>query len=206
MSDIIADNEYYIPIIPSNSRQMGNMIARALPGFALIVSVIGTNPATVGAVLLNAFCLISGLLVIGLSIFSYIRPYKIKSPEPDMVAVLTGLLLITQGTQLFDAIKDFQPAHLYFAAAALFIFKGVMFPGSKIKKGFLISDETVKYSSSPFRKSIVYSSKNLQDISLSGNTIVFRYLTGKIKKVILRGVVNSNEILDSLKNRLLLKS
>jgi len=205
MSEVIADNEYFIPIIPTKTRRFGIMILQALPGFALMLSVIGTNPATVGAVLLNAFCLISGLVVTGLSIFSYIRPNRIKSPEPDMIAVLTGLLLITQGTQLFDALKDFQRAHLYFIAAALFIFIGVMFPGSKIKKGFLISDERVKYSSSPFRKSIVFPIKSLKDISLSGSTIVFSYSTGEIKKVILQGVENSKELLDSLKSRLLLK-
>ncbi len=155
------ESEIFIPSEPDQKRRFGLMISQALPGFMLILSVVGTQPDMVGALLLNAFCIIAGSLLVFFSVREYKFPGKGKKPGIDSVMVFSGLIIIAQGAQVFDAPKGFQPAHLYFLAGAIFIFKGVMFPESKIKRGFIISENSIEFRDSLFKSSIKLSRENL---------------------------------------------
>jgi hypothetical protein len=203
MSDNNTETEIFIPVFPDKSRRFGMMVSQAMPGFVLAISVAGTDMATVGNFLLNAFCLVSGVLVIFFAVREYKFPGNGRKPGTDMVTVFTGLLVIAQGSQIFDALKGFQPAHLYFSAGALFIFKGVMLPESKIRRGFIISHDTVVYKRSLFRSSVKISGMDLADIYLTGNTVNFLYKSGDIKMVSLKGEINPDEMVVLLKKNLL---
>ena len=203
MKASIDESEVFIPVIPDRRTQFGKMVSGAAPGFILAISVIGSDPATVGAFILNLITFIFGALVIFFAIREFKSPGKATQPGSDMVSVFTGLLLITQGAQMFDALKGFQPAHMYFVAAALFIFKGVMFPESKIKKGYLISGEFISYSISPFKSTIKLPRQHLNDIYKSEKVINFGYAEGVIKTVKMKGVSNLDEMVVALKQELL---
>ena len=201
-SENSTQTETFIPVFPDKTRRRGIMISQALPGFVLALSVLGTHPVKVGEYLLNAFCFVSGILVIFFSVREFIFPGKGKKPGTDMVTVFTGLLVIAQGAQVFDALKDFQPAHLYFLAGTIFIFKGVMLPESKIKRGFTISDIEVTYHKSLFRANVKFPVKDLEAVYLKGNVLQFQYRENEIKTLHLKGKTALNELVVALNQEL----
>ncbi|MDQ3050229.1 MAG: hypothetical protein M3Q95_05030 [Bacteroidota bacterium] len=199
------DTEVFIPLTPGKKQRVGMLISNSLPGFLLVLAVIGNDPGTVGALLFNAFCFISGILVVFFSIQQFRLHWKGNPSRADMVTVLTGLLLIAQGALIFDAAKEFQPAHLYFIASAMLIFKGVMFPEAKIRRGFIISSDKIAYTSGPFRKNVLLPATNISDVVASGNKIVFHYTGEETTAVKIWGSINNNGLAAALKQELLHK-
>lgn len=206
MTEYKTDNEVFIPVKAGKKQRFAMLISNGMPGLLLVLSVIGNDPETVGALVLNAFCFLSGILVFFFSVRQYKKYGQSNPSRTDMVTVFTGLLLIAQGSLIFDAIKGFQPAHLYFIAAAMLIFKGVMFPESKIRRGFIITPGEITYASGPFRKKVKLSSSNLSDIVASGNKIIFHYTGEKTSQVKIWGSDVNNELANSLKQELLIKN
>ncbi len=205
MKENNTNNEVFIPVKAGKKQRIAQLFSNGIPGLLLVISVIGNKPETVGALVLNAFCFLSGILVCFFSVRQYKNHGQPNVSRADMVTVFTGLLLIAQGSLIFDAIKGFQPAHMYFIAAAIMIFKGVMFSESKIRRGFIITPGEVTYASGPFRKKVKLSSSYLSDIAASGTKIIFRYNDDKTTQVKVPGSEGTIELAEALKHELLIK-
>src|SRR4030095_3155324 len=167
MAAELTDNIVYIPVIVTRRIQFGKMIFNAMPGILLMLSVVGRKPGTVGEMLLNIVCLIAGLSLIFVSVRSFRKSSNFKGF--DTVSVFTGFLLIAQGSLMYDAYKGFQPASLYFVAATIFIFKGVMLPESGMRRGFFVSETNVVYRKSPVKSLVKINRDLISDISLREN-------------------------------------
>jgi hypothetical protein len=194
----VAEKEVFIPVTPSKKTRFGAMVSYAIPGFVLMLSVTSANPLILLDYLLNGFCFTAGFLVVFFSIREFMYPGKGKKPGFDTVAVFTGLLVIAQGAQIFNALKGFQPAHLYFIAGFIFIFKGVMLPESKIKRGYIISEHQIIYKRSLIRPTVKLARKNISDIYRKDNTINFSYNDGTTRVINMQGKTGLDEIVSSL--------
>lgn len=163
------------------------MISSAMPGALLIVSAIGMQTGTVGELLLKLFSLLSGGLVIYISIKDFQKPGSSRWLGADMTMVFTGFLILAIGSRAFDPMRGFQPAHLYFLTAFLMIFKGVMFPDAKIKRGFLVGKEDIVFRKRAFGQSVVIAAPYLNDIRIVESSISFVPLSGAPLNIDLTG-------------------
>lgn len=194
-----SQNSIFIVSEPTEKLRLIKLISEVFPGLLLVLSVAGSHPEIIGTLLLNVFCIIAGTVVIIFAIRAFLKKASVNKSRTDMVNVMAGLLLIAQGSLVYNAYRDFQPSHFYFIAAFVLIFKGVMFPESKIKRGFTISDEEIIYTSSPYKAPVKIVKENLETISLEGNRMYFRYLNGTVKIVKLWGVENPGQLNSELK-------
>ncbi len=200
MQPDLPQGDVFIPVLPEKPVQKSSTLVNALPGFLLMLSVIGRRPATVGELLFNVFCFVAGIAVISVAI----RSYKLAKvwKGADTIIVLSGLLLIAQGSLMFDALKGFQPAHLYFITATIFIFKGYLFPASTIRRGFLITDDHIIASITAVKQTVKIERENLEELNLIDDVLNFIFNDGTEITIKMEGVVNKQEVLDSLKTEL----
>ncbi len=202
MNEEVKETQVFIPLIPNRKMRLVAMISEALPGLVLTLAAFDGPRVTVLDVLLNGFSFLSGLLIIFFSVKAYKQQGNNKKFDTDIISVLSGFMVIAQGTQMFDAVKEFQPAHLYFLAGAIFIFKGVMLPVKKTRKGFTISENSIEYKAAPLQSKITLERKGLAEVSNSGNKLNFSYSSGEVSTLYLRGTENPSALVSELKANL----
>lgn len=203
MNEAVKIVDVFIPITPGRKLRVAALLTQALPGLILVLAAIDSPRETIGAALLSAFSFVAGLFIIYSSVKEFKFPGVGKKPGTDMIAVLSGFLLIAEGSKMFDAVKEFQPAHLYFLAGAIFIFKGVMLPDKELRRGFLISENLIVFKGAPLSRKIKMERTGLENIYNSGNTINFKYESGSIQTVQVSNAENLPALAAELKNTIL---
>ena len=192
------ENRVHVPLQPGKSKRLGIFISGALPGVLLILSAIEMQTDTMGELLLKLFSILSGGMVVFISFRAYQKPGSARWLGADMTMVFTGFLILTIGSRSFDAISGFQPAHLYFLTAFMMIFKGVMFPDAKIKRGFLIGKNDILFKKRAFGKSIVIPESHFQDIRANKEILSFMPPSGEPLNIDLTGYEHLVETRDSV--------
>lgn len=144
----------YLPLKPNRRRRFGLMVQAVTPAILLILTSLSANSETVGGMLLRIITAATGIVIIYGSVKDYKSPGSGNWMGLDTSMMFSGMLLIAQGAWMYKPEKGFQPAHLLFIGALVMIFKGVMFPESKVKTGFEIDQRKVVYKRSLFNRKI----------------------------------------------------
>lgn len=187
------ENRIHVPLQPGKTKRKGLFISGSLPGLFLMLSAVGMNTNTVGELLLKIFCILSGGMVVFISFKAYQKPGSTRFLGADMTMVFTGFLILAIGSRAYDISKEFQPAHLYFLTAFLMIFKGVMFPDAKIKRGFLVGSKDVLFKKRAFGQSVVIPETCLAKITVNKEDLTFASPSGEQMNIDLTGYENLNE-------------
>lgn len=175
------------------------MLGGVVPGVVLILAAFSVEPQSSGGYFLRYFNFLSGIFIVIYNYLEYRKPGVLKQKiGADMALVLSGLLVIAQGASSFDPAKGFQPAHLLFLAGSFSIFKGVMFPEAKIRRGFVITGEKVFFRTSLFSKTISINTSDLNSITREKDVITFSDTGNNQTKIDLSGYQNAEEIYHDL--------
>ncbi|MBL0341016.1 MAG: hypothetical protein IPP71_08890 [Bacteroidetes bacterium] len=188
---------YFIPLLPGSRRRFGIMMSTLIPGFVLILSVLTSFQSNQGLVLLKLFSAIAGFLVVFSSIREDKKPGSTTWMGTDTITVFTGFLILAQGS-MYHALKGFQPAHGYFLAGFIIIFKGVMVPEKKIKRGFTVTEFTVKFKNSLLMPAKSFPVEGMSKIEFKEDTIYFIYADSSTLSASVKSAANGKEMTKEL--------
>ena len=192
------ETRIHVPLQPGKTKRKGLFISSALPGILLIVSALEMNTDTIGELLLKIFSILSGGMVVFISVRAYRNPGSARWLGADMTMVFTGFLILAIGSRAYDAFRGFQPAHLYFLTAFLMIFKGVMFPDAKIRRGFLVGSKDILFSKRAFGQPLVIPEVNTVHINVNQENISFVSASGETINIDLKGYEHLDETRDAI--------
>lgn len=179
------------------------MLATAIPGVVLLMSALSSSNETVVLSGIKFFSCIAGLLVVIASVKEFIKPGSVTIMGVDTITVFTGFLIIALGANMCDALKGFQPAHGYFLAGFITIFKGVMVPERKIRRGFTVMENEISFKKTLFGSPTLIPISGLIKIGYTNNNIHFHYSDTTQKSVSISGSSNGVQMAEAL-NQLLI--
>ncbi len=195
-------SEVFIPMLPDKKKRFGMMLATAIPGVVLFMSALSSSNDTVLLSGIKFFSCIAGLLVVIASVREFVKPGSVTIMGVDTITVFTGFLIIALGANMYDAMKGFQPAHGYFLAGFITIFKGVMVPERKIRRGFTVMENEISFKKTLFGSPTLIPISGLTKIEYSDNKIHFHYADTTQKSVPTSGSSNGAQMAEAL-NQLL---
>ena len=169
----------YLPLKPNKRRRFGLMIQSVTPAVLLILTAVSANSETVGGMLLRVLTAATGVIIIYGSVKDYKNPGSGKWMGLDTSMMFSGMLLIAQGAWMYKPEKGFQPAHMLFIGASIMIFKGVMFPESKVKTGFEINEQTLSFKRFLFSRTIEIPMNEINSFKLTGDKMSVILHSGK---------------------------
>ena len=193
------DSEIFIPMLPDKKKRFGMMLATAIPGLVLFMSAISSSHETVLLSGIKFFSCLAAIIVVIVSVKEFIKPGSASFMGADTITVFTGFLIIALGANMYDAMKGFQPAHGYFLAGFIAIFKGVMVPEKKIKRGFTVSQNEITFKSSLFGKPTKLPIQGLSKIEYAENKIHFFYADKSQQSVKILGSSNGGQMVEALR-------
>ncbi len=188
----------FIPLLPDKKKRFGMMLATAIPGLVLFMSALSSSNETVLLSGIKFFSCIAAFLVIIASVREFLKPGSVTIMGIDTITVFTGFLIIALGANMYNALKGFQPAHGYFLAGFITIFKGVMVPEKKIKRGFTVTEKEIRFNKSLFSKIVKLPISGLTKIEYSENEIHFYYADNSRQSVSVSGSSNGGQMADAI--------
>ncbi len=195
--------DVYIPLVPNKRRRFGLMLANVFPAVAIISTAFSSPMDNTSQILVKVFSILTGVLVIYSSVKSYQKPGPNKLFGADTGFMFTGFMMIAQGGNMFNALKGFQPAHLYFLAGFILIVKGFLFPDSRIKRGFIIHENEVKFKKSLLLSSNTVPANSVIDVQYVESNMVFTYPNNHSEKIRVANVSNGSEMAAALRMELI---
>ena len=192
------NEKVYIQMLPGKRMRFGIMMSTLIPGLVLILSVVSSINKNEGILWLKILSALAGILVIFASVREYKKPGASKFMGADTTTVFTGFLILAQGSNMFNALKGFQPAHGYFLAGFFVIFKGVMFPEKKMQRGFIVSEDEIKFRASFLRLIKKIPVADLKSIDFANGIINFKYNNSETLQVPVKRAANGPEMAASL--------
>lgn len=187
----------FIHMLPGKRMRFGMMMSTLIPGLILILSVVSSINKNEGILWLKIFSALAGVLVIFASVREFKKPGSSKFMGADTTTVFTGFLILAQGSNMFNALKGFQPAHGYFLAGFFVIFKGVMVPEKKLQRGFIVTEDEIKFRASFVRLKRIPIA-DLKSIDFANGIINFEYSNSETLHVPVKRAANGPEMAASL--------
>ncbi|HMT30151.1 MAG TPA: hypothetical protein PKD91_12810 [Bacteroidia bacterium] len=199
----LEETEVFIPMLPSQRMRFGLMLSTALPGVILMMSAISSKHDTLPLLAIKFFSCLAAFMVIFTSIREFKKPGSYKWMGADTITVFTGFMIIALGANMYNAFKGFQPAHGYFLAGFITIFKGVMVPEKKIKRGFTVTESEVRFNRSFLSGTKKIPVEGISKIELIGHEIVFKYSNNSEHRISVSKAANGSQMADSLRQLLM---
>jgi hypothetical protein len=193
----------YIPLIPGIGKRRLKLAAGLIPAMIILISV----PETIAKPGFDAkgwsvLALITCVAVMTSVIRNYRHPGAVRWLSYDTSFLLSGLMLIIQGGQLFDTVKGIQPAHLFFLVGTLAIFKGTMYPETRIQRGFVVDEKMVRFKKGIFGKGFSVQRELITSIDYQHPEIHLRLQNDKKLIASLKGYEQQEETTRILENTL----
>lgn len=192
----------FIPLKPGLKLRRISMISLLIPGIVLIVAAVLSPSLTVGELLLRVFSAAAGMIVMYTSFIEFRQPGTVKWMSIDTMMIYSGLLILVQGTMIFNPYVGIQIAHLFFIVSVLSIFKGVMYPDSRLIRGFLISKDDIKFKLWHFAKTSTVLKTQVEKITLIKNTLNFHLNDKTIHNVDLSDYEQNENVIKELNDAL----
>jgi hypothetical protein len=188
----------YVPLKPNKRKRFGLMVQSVTPAILLILTAVSANSETVGGMLLRVLTLATGFVIIYGSVKDYKSPGSGKWMGLDTSMMFSGMLLIAQGAWMYKPEKGFQPAHMLFIGASVLIFKGVMFPESKVKAGFEINEKTFSFKRLLFSRTVEIPMNEINSFKLTGDKMDVVLHSGKHLTLNLNGFELNPDLVNEL--------
>lgn len=197
-TEVINKSNGFIPLQPDKKRRFKQMMAASVPAFVLISASFNVPAETYGSVILKYFNIVAGVIILAVNYMGYKYPEKKRILGLDMTLVLSGLLILAQGASSYDPFNGFQPTHLVFMAGTLFIFKGVMLPEAKIKRGFTITENEIIFREKYFSKNVIINRDELIKIIQEKRCFQLLLSNKKIIEINMKDYENTDFIFSEL--------